>query len=203
MESQRNLDRTSDRTKTVTGHVCPSRFLVQTLCVCPFQSCLVRSEVTTAAAASSTPGIRCTTLQAVRLLDSAGALISAKPILLDSNGQKRVHPEAAWPEPGTPLSGTLTARFHRPKPAYTWLWPLLKRVHPVLATYPPIDYPIPTTLPDYGRAIRPVSHTRKHTRTRTQPPSTAPPTSGGAFFRPMNHTPKRAVEPFGPRARGA
>ena len=95
-----------------------------------------------------------------------------------SNGQKRVHPEAAWPEPRAPLSVTLTARSHQPKPAYTRGWPLFKRLYPILATYPPIDYPFsmfnPATrlsipLPDYGGATRSVAHMRKHTRTRTHP----------------------------------
>ena len=91
-------------------------------------------------------------------------------------------------EPGTPLSVTLTARPHWPKPAYTRRWPLFKRVHPILAAYPPIDYPFSIPLPDFGLAIRSVAHTRKHTRTRTHPRSNVLPASGGAFSRPMHHT---------------
>ena len=81
---------------------------------------------------------------------------------------------------------TLTARSHRPIQAYTRRWPLFKRVHPILATYLPIDYPFSIPLLDCGRAIRSVAHTRKHTH--TDPRSNVLPASGGVFSRPMHHT---------------
>ena len=81
-----------------------------------------------------------------------------------SNGQNRVHPEARWPKPGTPFHASPRAPSYWPTPAQTQLWPNLKRVHPILATHPPIGYPIQSHLPDYGRAIRPVPHTRTRHR---------------------------------------
>ena len=107
-----------------------------------------------------------------------------------------MHPEAAWPEPGTPLFVTLTARSHWPKPAYTRCWPLFKRVHPILATYPPVDYNTRLQsryLPDYGRAIWPVAHTHPHApavkRTARElwgvlPPHAPHPHTCGGTFRP-------------------
>jgi len=92
----------------------------------------------------------------------------------------------ARPEPGAPVLVTLTARSHRPIQAYTRRWPLFKRVHPILATYLPIDYPFSIPLLDCGRAIRSVAHTRKHTH--TDPRSNVLPASGGVFSRPMHHT---------------
>ena len=59
-------------------------------------------------------------------------------------------------------------------------------MHPILATYLPIDYPFSIPLLDCGRAIRSVAHTRKHTH--TDPRSNVLPASGGVFSRPMHHT---------------
>ena len=61
------------------------------------------------------------------------------------NGQNRVHPEAQWPKPGTPFHASPVAPSYWPTPAQTRLWPNLKRVHPILATHPPIGYPISIT----------------------------------------------------------
>ena len=62
-----------------------------------------------------------------------------------SNGQNRVHPEARWPKPGTPFHASPRAPFYWPTPAQTRLWPNFERVHPVLATHPPMGYPISIT----------------------------------------------------------
>ena len=62
-----------------------------------------------------------------------------------SNGQNRIHPEARWPKPGTPFHASPRAPSYWPTPAQTRLWPNFKRVHPILATHPPIHYPISIT----------------------------------------------------------
>ena len=61
------------------------------------------------------------------------------------NGQNRVHPEAQWPKPGTPFHPSPGAPSYWPTPAQTRIWPNLKRVHLILATNPPIGYPISIT----------------------------------------------------------
>ena len=57
-----------------------------------------------------------------------------------SNGQNRIHPEARWPNPGTPSHATR-------------LWPDFKRVSLILATHPPSATRFQSHLPDYGRDI--------------------------------------------------
>ena len=84
-----------------------------------------------------------------------------------SNGQNRVHPEARWPKPGTPLHASPRAPSYWPTPAQTRLWPNFKRVHPILATHSPIGYPIsitPTRLwPGYSTSS---PHAHAHTSSR-------------------------------------
>ena len=58
------------------------------------------------------------------------------------NGQNRVHPEARRPKPATPFHASPRAPSYWPTPAQTRLWLDLKRVHSILATHPPIGYPI-------------------------------------------------------------
>ena len=70
-----------------------------------------------------------------------------------SNGQNRVHPDARWPKPGTPFHASRRAPSYWPTPAQTRLWPSFKRVHPILATHPPIGYPISATHPPIGYPI--------------------------------------------------
>ena len=81
-----------------------------------------------------------------------------------SNGHNRVHPEARWPKPGTPFHASPRAPSYWPTPAQTRLWPSLKRVHPILATHPPIGYPIsitPTRLwPGYSTSRRVIASSR-------------------------------------------
>ena len=81
-----------------------------------------------------------------------------------SNGQNRVHPEARWPKPGTPLHASPRAPSYWPTPAQTRHWPNFKRVHPILATHPPIGYPIsitPTRLwSDYSISRRVIASSR-------------------------------------------
>ena len=65
--------------------------------------------------------------------------------LVLGNDQNRVHPEARWPQPGTPFHASPRAASFWPTHAQTRLWPNLKRVHPILATRLPIGYPISIT----------------------------------------------------------
>ena len=64
------------------------------------------------------------------------------------NGQNRVR---------TPFHASPRAPSYWPTPAQTRLWPNLKRVNPILATHPPIGYPMsitPTRLwPGYLNAL--------------------------------------------------
>ena len=84
-----------------------------------------------------------------------------------SNGQNRVHPEARWPQPGTPFHASPS---FWPTPAQTRLWQNLKRVHPILATHPPIGYPIsitPTRLwPGYSTSSPHAHASWRHRGTR-------------------------------------
>ena len=61
------------------------------------------------------------------------------------NGQNRVHPEAWWPNSGTPFHASPRAPSYWRTPAQTRLWTNFKRVHLILATHPPIGYPISIT----------------------------------------------------------
>ena len=95
--------------------------------------------------------------------------VNVKPLFL-SNGQNRVHPEARWPKPGTPFHTSPRAPSYWPTPAQTRLWPNLKRVHPILATHPPIGYPIsiaPTRLwPGYSTSSPHAHASSRHRGTR-------------------------------------
>ena len=87
-----------------------------------------------------------------------------------SNGQNRVHPEARCPKPGTPFHASPRAPSYWPTPAQTRFWPNLKRVHPILATHPPIGYPIsitPTRLwPGYSTSSPHAHASSRHRGTR-------------------------------------
>ena len=74
-----------------------------------------------------------------------GAPVFGHCPFIKSNGQNRVHPEVRWPEPGTPFHASPRPASYWPTPAQTRLWPNLKRVNPILATHPPIGYPLPIT----------------------------------------------------------
>ena len=54
-------------------------------------------------------------------------------------------PGSPMAKPGTPFHASPRAPSYWPTPAQTRLWPNLKRVHPILATHPPIGYLIPIT----------------------------------------------------------
>ena len=92
----------------------------------------------------------------IYLLSSFAKLINYKPI----HNQPYCVPHLRnkleqWPKSGTPGSpmaktgypfhSSPRAPFYWPTPAQTRLWPNLKRVHPNLATHPPLGYPISTT----------------------------------------------------------
>ena len=67
-------------------------------------------------------------------------------------------------KPGTPSHASPRAPSYWPTPAQTPLWPSLKLVHPLLATHPPIGYPIsitPTRLwPGYSTSRRVITSSR-------------------------------------------
>ena len=71
------------------------------------------------------------------------------------------------PKPGTPFHASPRAPSYWPTPAQTRLWPNFKRVHPILATHPPIGFPVsitPTRLwPGYSTSS---PHAHAHTQTR-------------------------------------
>ena len=96
--------------------------------------------------------------------------IPCSSCIFQSNGQNRVHPEARWPKPGTPFHASPRAPSYWPTPAQTRLWPNLKRVHPILATHPPIGYPIsitPTRLwPGYSTSSPHAHASLRHRGTR-------------------------------------
>ena len=119
-----------------------------------------------------------------RPVDPGSSQGSHRPIsfirIKESNGQNRVHPEAQWPKPGTPLHASPRAPSYWPTPAQTRLWPNFKRVHPILATHTSIGYPIsitPTRLwPGYSTSS---PHAYAHTQTRHRVIAGR----GGAFLR--------------------
>ena len=114
-----------------------------------------------------------------QLLDISIKLMSraVRDRCFKSNGQSRVHPEARWPKQGIPFNAGPRAPSYWPTPAQTRLWPNLKRVHPILATHPPIGYPISITPTRLWRAIRPAAHTRTRHRVIAG--------RGGSFLRSM------------------
>ena len=87
-----------------------------------------------------------------------------------NNGQNREHPETRWPKPGTPFHASPGAPSYWPTPAQTRLWPNFKRVHLILATHPPIGYPIsitPTRLwPGYSTSSPHAHASSRHRGTR-------------------------------------